>query len=290
MTPDQYCQNKAAKSGSSFYYSFLFLPEEKRQAITALYAFCRETDDAVDECSDSELARTKISWWRDEVDKLYEGCPQHPATRALETAIHKYDLPKELFVEILDGMEMDLDTFRYQTFKELSLYLYRAAAVVGLLSAEIFCYTDRQTLKYAHDLGFAFQLTNIIRDVFEDAQRGRIYLPIEDLEKFKVSEADILSGKQSKNIQELMKFEADRAREYYERAFANLPDIDRQPQRSGIAMAAIYQATLDEIELDGFRVLEHRISLTPIRKLWIAWKTVRREKRLCKKINRRNAT
>ncbi|HEX9179817.1 MAG TPA: presqualene diphosphate synthase HpnD, partial [Burkholderiales bacterium] len=189
MSPDQYCQEKAAQSGSSFYYSFLFLPPEKRRAITALYAFCREVDDVVDECSDPILARTKLAWWRQELTGAFAGNPQHPVTRALAPAVERFGLPLEQFQEIIDGMEMDLDQDRYADFRSLALYCHRVAGVVGLLSAEIFGYQDRATLKYAHELGLAFQLTNIVRDVGEDARRGRIYLPMDELAQFGVAPA-----------------------------------------------------------------------------------------------------
>jgi len=279
MTPDQYCQDKAAKSGSSFYYSFLFLPPPQRQAITSLYAFCREVDDVVDECNDPSLAATKLEWWRNEIGNLFNDNPTHPVTQALQTAIGEYDLPQEHFLEIIDGMAMDLEQFSYASFKELSLYCYRVAAVVGLMAAEIFGYRERQTLKYAHNLGMAFQLTNILRDVAEDAARGRIYIPQDELQRFQVSQDDILNHQMNDNARELMAFHAARARDYYKKAFELLPEADRYPQRSGIIMAAIYQATLDEIEQDDYRVLDQRIALTPLRKFWIAWRTARQEKK-----------
>jgi phytoene synthase len=277
MNPDDYCQQKAASSGSSFYYSFLFLPPERRRAITALYAFCREVDDVVDECQDPSIAAAKLSWWRMEVTRLYEGKPEHPVCQALQAVLPKFSLPQEQLLEIIDGMEMDLTQTRYLDFKGLSLYCYRVASVVGLLAAEIFGYTDRKTQKYAHDLGMAFQLTNIIRDVGEDARRGRIYLPIEDLQQFDVKAADILNARYSDNFRRLMEFQIARAEQYYEQAFANLPAMDRRAQRPGLVMAAIYRALLDEIRRDGCQVLSQRTSLTPLRKLWLAVKTWVRE-------------
>ncbi len=283
MTPNEYCQNKASKSGSSFYYSFIFLPPEKRQAIIALYAFCREVDDVVDECSDEALAHTKLQWWRDEIEATFSGNAQHPVARALDEARQNYDLPMEYFLEIIDGMEMDLHQCEYESFKHLALYCYRVAGVVGLMSAEIFGYKDRDTLKYAEDLGIALQLTNIIRDVREDADRGRIYLPQDELHRFGVSREDILRYKTTASFCKMMKFQADRAKQYYKSALEKLPAIDRYSQMSGLLMAEIYKATLKEIEQDGFKVLEHRTKLTPLRKLWIAYKTSRKEKRLYKK-------
>ncbi|SDH40769.1 presqualene diphosphate synthase HpnD [Propionivibrio dicarboxylicus] len=275
MTPDDYCQQKAAASGSSFYASFRFLTPERRRAITALYAFCREVDDVVDETPDAALAAAQLADWRDELDRLYAGQPQHPVTQALQAVLPHFSLPQELLLEIIDGMEMDLQQTRYPDFKSLSLYCYRVASVVGLLAAEIFGYENRRTLRYAHDLGIALQLTNIIRDVGEDARRGRIYLPQDELERFGVSEADLLDGRRSEAFRQLITFQIERAESYYAEALRQLPEEDRQAQRPGLIMAEIYRATLDEIKRDGERVLSERTSLSPLRKLWIAWRTWR---------------
>lgn len=274
MTPQAYCQEKAAASGSSFYYSFLFLPKPQREAITALYAFCREVDDIADECTDLQTARTKLAWWRTEIANLYMQKPQHPVTKALVPAVQAYDLSAEHFQEIIDGMEMDLDQNRYADFKQLQLYCYRVASVVGLLSASIFGFNNRNTLKYAHDLGMAFQLTNIIRDVGEDARRNRIYLPLDELAQFGVTEADILQGLESEQVQHMLEFQIERAESFYDRAFNALPEEDRKSQRTGLIMAAIYRTLLREIKADGAqKVLNARTSLTPLRKLWLAWTT-----------------
>ncbi len=274
MSPQQYCQEKAAASGSSFYYSFLFLPKPRREAITALYAFCREVDDIADECTDFQVARTKLNWWRGEIDNLYQGQPQHPVTKALAPAVAAYDLSAEHFHEIIDGMEMDLEYNRYQDFKQLQLYCYRVASVVGLLSASIFGYRNRDTLKYAHDLGMAFQLTNIIRDVGEDARRNRIYLPLDELARFGVLEDDILHSRESEQVRQLLEFQIERAESFYDRALNALPAEDRKQQRTGLIMTAIYRTLLREIKAGGAQqVLNARISLTPLRKLWLAWTT-----------------
>jgi len=275
MTPDEYCQQKAAQSGSSFYYSFLFLPPERRRAITALYAFCREVDDVVDESVEPAVARAKLAWWRGEIDAMIAGAPTHPVTRALQPFLSLHGLTREHLQDVIDGMAMDLDRNRYLDFAELERYCHLAAGVVGLMSARIFGYREESTLGYARDLGIAFQLTNIIRDVGEDARRGRIYLPQEDLAKFGVTAAQILRGQGGPSFEALMAFEATRAREWYERAFAQLAPADRQAQRPGLIMAAIYRTLLDEIEHDRYAVLNQRIALTPLRKLWIAWKTAR---------------
>jgi 15-cis-phytoene synthase len=271
--PHAYCQEKAASSGSSFYYSFMFLPPERRQAIVALYAFCREVDDVVDECHDMQIAQTKLEWWRNQIRLVFEGEPQHPVALALKDISGRFNLPREQLLEIIDGMQMDLQQTRYLDWKALHLYCYRVASVVGLLSAEIFGYQNRQTLKYAHDLGLAFQLTNIIRDVGEDARRGRIYLPIDEMQRFNVPAKQILEARYDDNFRQLMGIQAERARQLYDRAFSQLPAEDRKAQRPGLIMAAIYRTLLDEIEADGFQVLDRRTSLTPLRKIWIAGKT-----------------
>ena len=273
MTPEEYCQQKAAASGSSFYYSFLFLPAERRRAITALYAFCREVDDVVDECSDAQLAASKLGWWRAEVANLDAGKPQHPVTKALAPHQETFSISSEKLNEIIDGMQMDLTQTRYLDWAGLELYCHRVAGVVGLLAAGIFGYRDPQTLRYAEQLGIAFQLTNIIRDVGEDARKNRIYLPMDELRQFGVPASDILQGRETGAFRKLMAFEADRARNHYRQAMQALPDPDRRSQRPGLIMAAIYRALLEEIARDGFSVLTRRTSLTPLRKFWIAWRT-----------------
>jgi 15-cis-phytoene synthase len=273
MTPDQYCQNKTAQSGSSFSYSFKFLSHERRRAITALYAFCREVDDVVDECTNESVARTTLAWWRGQVAEIYAGKPQHPVALALVPLVKEFNLPQEHLLEIIDGMEMDLNQHQYADFKSLQLYCYRVASVVGLLAAEIFGYRDRKTLKYAHDLGIALQLTNIIRDVGEDARRGRIYLPQDELAQFGVHTSEILDARETEAFQKLMQFQIERAQRFYDQALSELPAADRKAQRTGLMMAAIYRATLEEVVYTGCHVLRERVSLPPLRKLWIAIRT-----------------
>ena len=273
MSPDEYCQQKTAQSGSSFYYSFLFLPPERRRAITALYAFCREVDDTVDNTTDQSVARIKLAWWRAEVSAMYKATPTHPVTQALQPHLEAYQLEEKHLQAIIDGMEMDLNQSRYLDYPGLQRYCWHVAGVVGILSASIFGVTNPRTLEYAEKLGLAFQLTNIIRDVGEDARKGRIYLPVNELQQFNVTAADLLNARHSDKFEALMKFQAERAHRAYEEAFALLPKEDRRAQRPGLMMAAIYRTLLDEIERDGFHVLNQRISLTPLRKLWLAWKT-----------------
>ncbi|VAX08601.1 Phytoene synthase [hydrothermal vent metagenome] len=270
MTPEQYCQDKVANSGSSFYYSFMALAENQRKAIIALYAFCREVDDVVDNPGETHIKTIKLQWWREEIARLFQQQAQHPVTRALTPILKEFDLAEEYFLEIIDGMEMDLNNLRYDSFKSLSLYCYRVASVVGLMAVEIFGYQDRHTLKYARDLGMAFQLTNILRDVHEDAQRGRIYLPAEDLEEFSVTEVDILNAKDSENFQRLMQFEYERTQKYYQQAFDHLPAQDRYRQRCGLIMAAIYHSVLNKLAKNKFPVFNGRIRLSTPHKLGLA--------------------
>jgi phytoene synthase len=276
MSPDEYCQQRAARSGSSFYYSFLFLEPSRRQAITALYAFCREVDDVVDEVTEPAVARTKLAWWRDEIGAAYRGTPSHPVSRALQPVVASFHLPEAHFQAVIDGMAMDLERNRYADFAELERYCHLVAGVVGLMSAEIFGYRDERTRDFAHRLGIAFQLTNIVRDVGEDARRGRIYIPEQELAAHGVAASALLAGSGGAPFPALMAEQVTRARGWYREALAALPPIDRRAQRPGVIMAAIYQTLLDEIERDGYRVLDRRIALTPLRKLWIAWKTARR--------------
>jgi phytoene synthase len=282
LTPDQYCEQKVAQSGSSFYYSFLFLPAPRRRAIIALYAFCREVDDIVDgdpmqaasaEVPVGELAHVRLAWWREEIARTYAGTPSHPVTQALAPHVSAYQLPADNLLAILDGMEMDLRQSRYLDFAGLRQYCYRVAGVVGLLSARIFGCSQPATLEYAERLGLALQLINIIRDVGEDARNGRIYLPMEDLQRFSVPAADLMQARYSDAYRDLMRFQAQRARTIYRDALAQLPPSDRRAQRAGLIMGAIYATLLDEIEASDFEVLHQRIALTPIRKLWIASKT-----------------
>jgi len=277
MDVHQYCQERAAASGSSFYYSFIFLPPDTRRAITAFYALCRELDDVVDECHERQIAETKLDWWRGEIARFAAGVPEHPATRALFDTPQGRNAPAALLLEIVDGMAMDLDNQRYPDFKSLNLYCYRVAGVVGEVAAAIFggarSEDDRDIRRYAHELGLAFQLTNIIRDVGEDARRGRIYLPQDELARFGVAVADILNGRDTPEFQALMQFQYERASAHYDSALAALPAHARRAQRPGLVMAAIYRTLLDEIRRDHFPVLRARVSLTPLRKLWLAGRT-----------------
>ena len=284
MTPEQYVQQKAAASGSSFYYAFLFLPKPRRAAITAFYAFCREVDDVVDDMVDPGVARTKLAWWQSEVAKSFAGQPSHPVMQALMPMAAGYHIEERHLQAIIEGCQMDLEQTRYLDFAELQHYCHLVAGIVGEVSARIFGQTQTQTIAYAHKLGLAFQLTNIIRDVGEDAIRGRIYLPVSELQQFDVKAHEILKRPKKQagagatasdfpaRFSALMKFQTQRAHALYDEAFALLPAADRRAQKPGLMMASIYQTLLREIEHDDFPVLHQRISLTPLRKFWLAWK------------------
>ena len=273
MTPEQYVQDKAARSGSSFYYAFLFLPPQRRAAITAFYAFCREVDDVVDEVSDPGVAATKLAWWRKEVATSFGGNPSHPVTKALLPHAASYGIEAAHLLAVIEGCQMDLEQSRYLDYAGLAHYCHLVAGVVGEVAAGIFGRTEAATTAYAHKLGLAMQLTNIIRDVGDDARRGRIYLPVSELKQFDVKAQEILSRGYSDRFTALMKFQAERAHCLYDEAFALLPEADRAAQKPGVMMANIYRTLLREIEADEFQVLHQRTSLTPLRKLWIAMRT-----------------
>jgi phytoene synthase len=273
LTPEQYVQERAARSGSSFYYAFLFLPPPRRAAITAFYAFCREVDDVVDEVADPGVAAVKLDWWRKEIASAFAGQPSHPAMRALMPHVDAYQIQERHLVAVIDGCEMDLRQSRYLDYPGLERYCHLVAGVVGEVASNIFGRSEPRTLDYAHRLGLAMQLTNIIRDVGDDARRGRIYLPVSELQSFDVKAQEILNRTYSERFTALMKFQAERAHRMYDEAYALLAESDRRAQKPGRMMGNIYRTLRTEIEAGRFQVLHQRYSLTPLRKLWIAMRT-----------------
>ena len=270
MSPQDYCKQKTKESHSSFLFAFLFLSQKKRNALTALYAFCREVDDIADECNEYGIGKKKLDWWRLEIDRLYNNKPQHPVTKALVLYIADYELDKAYFIEIIDGMEMDLNLTRYENFKQLQLYCYRVASTVGILSAQIFGYKDSKTLKYAHNLGIALQLTNIIRDIGEDAIRGRIYIPLDELKKFNITETEILKNINHDKIQALVKNQTRRAHDFYKLAINNLPNEDKTNQKPGLMMGNIYYVLLSKIAKNSpENILNQKTGLSNLRKILI---------------------
>ena len=270
-----YCRQKAAESHSSFLSGFRFLSVEKRNAITVLYAFCRELDDVVDGCTDPNVAQITLNWWRSDLEKVFNNeMPEHPVHQALKDIWASFDLPKNEFEALIDGMQMDLEQARYGSFDELKLYCHRVAGVVGCLIARILGFSNTKTLEYADKMGLALQLTNIIRDVGEDARQGRIYLPIEEMQKFDVPANVIMQCKPTDNFAKLMQFQVNRARETYREAMLLLPAEDKKSQKVGLIMAAIYYALLNEIDRDGAQnVLTYKIAIPSPRKKRIALKT-----------------
>jgi 15-cis-phytoene synthase len=268
------CAEITRRASSNFYYAFMLLPVERRRALHAVYAFCRFIDDIADEADTSADPRTLLDLWRAELDHVYRGSPTRPVSRALQAAVRTYKIPRRHFDEVIAGVEMDLSMHRYRDFGELKLYCYRVASAVGLICIEIFGYTNPVAKRYAENLGIAFQLTNILRDVSEDACRGRIYLPLEDLRRFGVSESDILNGVYSGNFVRLMEFEANRARDFYRRAEESLPAEDRASLLTAEAMRRIYSALLDRIVRSNYRVFDGRLALSAPFKLYLvgrAW-------------------
>lgn len=270
-----YCQEKAQASGSSFLAGFRFLPAEQKDAMTVLYAYCRELDDVVDDCSDVHVARQTLAWWRQDLDKVFasDALPEHPAHQALKARVARFALPKDELEDIINGMEMDLHHVRYQSFEDLQYYCYRVAGVVGRLIVRILGFTDNQTLVYAEKMGLALQLTNIIRDVGEDARNGRIYLPLDELAKFNVNEETIFNYSITNDWQKFMDFQVERARATYREAVALLPEADKKRQKVGLVMGGIYYALLNEIARDGAgNVLKYKLRLPNPRKFRIALK------------------
>ncbi len=277
LTPEIYCQKKVANSATSFYYSFLFLPKQKRQAIFSVYAFCREIDDIVDEGQDYQLALRNLNWWRQELRRAYLGQATHMVGKALYTTIQHYPLKKEWFETIIDGMEQDLTQTTYADFTNLEQYCWRVAGVVGVISAHIFGFSNTQTIQYAKKMGLALQLINIIRDIAEDAQRGRVYVPLIELQTYQIhiNELKYIENNTSYNERfiNLMEHQAQRACDIYQDAINTLPEEDKNQQKSGLIMGAIYRKLLDEIIESNYQVLHQRITLQPLHKLWIASKT-----------------
>lgn len=275
MQPLDYCRQKAAESRSSFLAAFRFLPQRRQDAMTVLYAFCRELDDVVDDCTDMQVAQTTLNWWRADLAKVFDGgAPEHPVCRALQGVVAEFALPHDELAEIIEGMQMDLTQARYANFAELQLYCHRVAGVVGRLITRILGFSRPETLDYADKMGLALQLTNIIRDVGEDARNGRIYLPMEDLQRFDVPAQTIMQAAPTPQFAELMAFQIARARAIYREALALLPAADKKAQKMGLILAAIYYALLNEIERDGAQnVLKYKIAIPGPRKKRIALKT-----------------
>lgn len=261
----------AKESKSSFYYAFSLLPEHKRRAMNAVYAFCRQTDDIVDELEEpDDIKFAKLHKWRVELEKALDGSSEFPLLNVLSQYIKRFNIPLVPFFELIKGMEMDLNVKRYLDFDDLLVYCYRVASTVGLICIEIFGYKNKSAIEYAVNLGYALQLTNIIRDVNSDAQRGRIYIPLNDMKKFDYGEEDLFAGKYNKNFINLMTYEAERARGYFDKANQALHIEDKPSMFAARAMQHIYYKLLKRLEVKRFDVFNNNIKVSKFEKAGIA--------------------
>lgn len=277
MTPAQYCEDKTRGAGSSFFYAFMFLPAEQRRAMMALYAFCREVDDIADGVHDADTAMRKLHYWRQEVACSFQGNAQHPVARELQWAARRFGFQAEMFEEIMDGMAMDIAGQPINKAADLALYCYRVAGIVGLLSIEVFGYHNRRTRNFATTLGEALQLTNILRDLKEDAARGRIYIPLEERARFGVSDEDFKQGRMHDALASLLAHYGNATEQRYQEALRLLPDEDRTALRPSLVMGAIYYAHFQRLQAVHFDVWRQQVRLSPLQKMWIAWRAWRRE-------------
>ncbi len=265
-----YCEEVTRRSSSNFYYAFRLLPPERRRSLCAVYAFCRFVDDVTDRQNPDWSPATAIQQWREEVAAVFHGTPRHPISRALADTVRRFPLAEQHFRDLIDGIETDLQPRVYHTWEELRSYCYRVASTVGLLCIEIFGYRSPSAKQYAVDLGIAFQLTNILRDVREDAERGRVYIPRSDFEQFDCSERDFLQAHYSPRLAALLAFECGRARAFYLRARAALAPEDRRSLAPAEAMRLIYQRLLARIEAQNFDVFRQRVTLPRYQKVSLA--------------------
>jgi 15-cis-phytoene synthase len=272
MSPDEYCADKAAQRGSSLFYAVLRLPPEKRLAVIAVHAFRREVEDVAAECSDPALGATRLEWWRQQLGAAYDGAPQHPVARALQPVVRMYRLPEACFQEIIEGVAADLAAPRYPDFGALAEYCHRIGAVPNEITAGILGYQEALTVACVRELGLAARMSRIVRDIGRDARRNRIYLPADEMRRFSVTPADLLHQRYSERFQKLAEFQIERIEGRFAKALSDFPAVDRRAQRPILALAAIGRTLLAEIRADGCRVLDRHTSLTPLRKLWIAWR------------------
>jgi phytoene synthase len=267
----QHCEELTRRAASNFYWGFRLLSAERRRGLTAVYAFCRAADDIADEPDLRRDPRRLIARWREELHAAYDGTPRHPIGVALADAVERFAVPRAHFEAVVDGVEMDLRRTRYARWDaDLADYCYRVASAVGLIAIEIFGYTNPSARDYATNLGLAFQLTNILRDVAEDAARGRIYLPQEDLARFGCTEDDVLASRCTAAFRQVMAFECARAGEYYGRARFSLAEEDRPALAAAEAMRLIYEQLLRRVMFRRYDVFGQRVRLTSAEKAGLA--------------------
>ena len=273
MSPQEYCRNRAAPSGSSFYYSVLFLPAESRLALTCLFAFYREIKESAEECSDPALGQIKLNWWRQEIANAFSGHPQHPVTHALLPATTRFGLSHDLLLQLIEGVQSSVFKNRHADFQSLQDYCARTSGLAEQLAARILGLNDPDSLQHAQELGVAFGLTHVILNLRRDAKRNRILLPQDELARLGVREADVLNLRETENLKKLIEFAIHKAENCYNRATSGFSVAERKAQRARTALAAIYLSQLREIREDGCGILRRRVELTPVRKLFLAWTT-----------------
>ncbi len=281
MSPQQYCQQRTRGSGSSFFYAFLFLPPEQRRAMMALYAFCREVDDIADEIRNRDIALHKLAFWQQEVKRVFQEAsqPSHPVGQELRWACQRFPLEQSAFEQLIGGMQWDIEGKPIHNDADLEQYCYRVAGVVGLSSIAIFGFHNRQSTQFATEWGRALQLTNILRDVAEDATNGRIYLPQQMRIQFAVADQDLIDGNLHQGVNKLLHHYGKVAEKSYHHALSLLPEEDRSSLRASLVMGAIYYAHLTRLKRVNFDVWRHPVTLSPLRKMWLAWRTWHHEKR-----------
>ena len=273
MTPDDYCADKTGYPGSDLYYSLLFLPTPPRRAVNAVFAFVRETGEIGDDTREPDVARAKLDWWRDETARLFSGAPRHPVTRALAPAIAAYGFTREPFLALLDAAAQNLGPVRIETFDQLRAHCRQLGAIPQLLAADVFGAQAPATREYAATLGVALRLTEIVSDIGHDLRHERLFLPAADLRRHGVTEADLLARRHTPAFEALMAHATQQALDLFDQALALLPPADYPKQLPGRILAELARAQLEEIRRDGYRVLERKLALTPLRKLWIAYRT-----------------
>lgn len=273
MTPNEYCRDKAAPAGSALYYSTLYLDPARADAMIALHALRAELDDIVRHYIDIEPARAKLAWWRAEIGECFERRASHPVTQSLANALANFSIEQSHLFELIAGFEADLHQGRYADFDALAHHCRHVSATLHETAGAILGFADEATRQFARDIGVVWQLGDVLRNVGRDARVGRIYLPQVELRQFHVTEDDIFAARHDDNVKALLAYQLQRIRAMRDKALAQLPRTDRRAQRATLALLAMQMATLDEIERDGFQVLDRSLSLTPLRKLWITTKT-----------------
>lgn len=279
MTPLEYCRDKAAPPGSSLHYAIYFADRSKQPALYALYGYHAELVEISRKISDRGVAAAKLGWWREELARAFQGTGQHPVSQALhEHALTRFDLPRDDFEQVIEGVAMDLEYGLYPSFKQLSLYCHRIGGAVTRLAVNVCGYSDTRTTRFAHDLGMGLQLAELLHDFRPHLDAGRVYIPEDELQQAGVSQAELLRAQDSDRARALFGKQARRIEDFFDSALAHLPEQDRARQRPALILIELYRTLIREMAAEDYPLLKRRVFLTPIRKLWIAWRTARRAK------------